>query len=95
MEINANWRRTAANMDKAINTSMLVVNHLPSRKWQENVGVSTSSKYRRSIIATLMRNTSVDIYRSVYIYIYIYVCVCVCVCKRLCGLVVRVPGYRS
>jgi hypothetical protein len=26
-----------------------------------------------------------------------YICFlfCVCVCSRLCGLVVRVPGYRS
>jgi hypothetical protein len=30
-------------------------------------------------------------------YVYIYVCMYVCMCmhNRLCGLVVRVPGYRS
>jgi len=26
--------------------------------------------------------------------ICVCVCVCVCVCDRLCGLVVRVSGYR-
>jgi hypothetical protein len=31
-------------------------------------------------------------FKYIYIYIYIYVCVCV---DRLCGLVVRVLGYRS
>ena len=31
---------------------------------------------------------------KIYIYIYMCVCVCVCVCDRLCGLVVRVSGYR-
>jgi len=32
--------------------------------------------------------------QNIYIYIYVCVCVCVCVCERLCGLVVRVSGYR-
>ena len=26
--------------------------------------------------------------------LFVCVCVCVCVCDRLCGLVVRVSGYR-
>jgi hypothetical protein len=66
MEINANWRRNAANINMRINTSVLILNHLPSIKWQENVGgISTSSKCRRSVNATLMRNTNVDINRSV------------------------------